>query len=148
MTWIEPSFFDPEMVGRVHGMLAPGGAFIFDDRNPEHPRTRQRGGNWRTWREEEGAFYLERHETDPGTGLRESAWITIDPVRQVIEEKTSAAPRPLALSQKVEVLRECGFTGVELRTMEGNLFPGGPEPYWLWVVGRACPQVVRDRQPW
>jgi len=43
----------------------------------------------------------------------------------------------LSLDDKVRMVRGAGFDPVELRTMEGGLFTGGEEPYWLWLVGRA-----------
>ncbi len=134
VTWIESSFFDEEMARRIHRALRPGGAFIADVRNPEHPRTRSRSGNWRTWREEDGIFCLERHETDPATGRHEDAWITIDPQREVIEEKVSAGEGSGKGAGQAETLRQVGFRRVELRTLEGEPFEGGEEPYWLWLV--------------
>ncbi len=29
-----------------------------------------------------------------------------------------------------------GFKNIELRTAEGEVFHGGEEPYWLWIVAR------------
>lgn len=136
VTWIEISFFDLDIIERISRMITDQGCFIFDARNPENPKSQFRGGNWRTWREEKGIFYLERHETDPDTENREDVWITIDPQREIIEEKTNSTPCPLTLQQKIEILKKCGFKTVELRTMRGETFSGGPDPYWLWVVGR------------
>jgi SAM-dependent methyltransferase len=137
VTWIENSFFNEAAVAHAYQCVADGGCFVLDVRNPEHPKAKFRQGNWRTWREETGVFYLERHETDEQTGVREDVWLTIDPQRDLIEEKINTAPHPISLSQKIQVLREAGFGPVELRTMEGGLFTGGPEPYWLWLVGRT-----------
>jgi len=81
-------------------------------------------------------FRLELHETDERTGVRENAWITIDPQRDVIEQRTVTPQRPVSLDQKMQVMKEVGFDRVEIRTMEGQLFVGGPEPGWLWIVGR------------
>ncbi len=136
VTWIESSFFSEEMARCVYRALRPGGYFITDVRNPEHPRTRFRQGNWRTWREENGVFYLERHETDPATGRHEDAWITIDPQRELIEEKVSACDRVLTLADEMQVLKQVRFDPVELRTMAGEDFEGGEEPYWLWLVAQ------------
>lgn len=136
VTWIESSFFEEGLLARIRGYLRPGGCLILDVRNPEHPRAKARQGNWRTWREEEGVFYLERHERDEQTGVREDVWITIDPQRGVIEEKSNHTPNPLTLDDKVRMVREAGFDPVELRTIEGALFTGGEDPYWLWLVGR------------
>lgn len=135
--WIENSFFDDDVVGRVRRRLAGGGCFVIDVRNPENPKVRFRQGNWRTWREENGVFRLERHETDPQTGVHKDAWITIDPQRELIEEKVNTTEHPTTLDQKVHVMKQAGFDPVELRTREGLLFTGGPEPYWLWLVGRT-----------
>jgi SAM-dependent methyltransferase len=136
VTWIEIPFFDLEIVEKIAKVTASQGYFIFDARNPENPKSQFRGSNWRTWREEKGVFYLERHETNPDAGTREDVWITIDPQREIIEEKMNSTPCPLTLQQKVKVLKKCGFKTVELRTMQGDLFSGGSDPYWLWVVGR------------
>jgi len=137
VTWIENSFFDAQLLARIHNWLFPGGCFVLDVRNPEHPKARSRRGNWRTWREEDGVFALERHETDPRTGAHEDVWITIDPERGVIEERTNTDEHPLTLDGKARMVRDAGFDPVELRTMEGGLFTGGEEPYWLWLVGRS-----------
>ena len=79
-------------------------------------------------------FYLERHETNRDTGQHEDVWITIDPERGLIEEKTSTSTNPLTLQDKMDMARTAGFHTVELRTMDGKEFDGGSEPYWLWVV--------------
>jgi SAM-dependent methyltransferase len=144
VTWVECSFFNEEMAHKVHRALRPGGIFLTDARNPDHPRTRARSGNWRTWREEDGIFYLERHETDPETGRHEDAWITIDPQRKVIEERLSVDEQPAAKRPEgmARLLREAGFVEVTLRTMAGEPFEGGEEPHWLWLVGRkASPEA-------
>jgi SAM-dependent methyltransferase len=136
VTWIETSFFDEVLIHRVRQWLKPGGCFLFDVRNPDNARTKSRQGNWRAWREENGIFYLERHETDERTGLHEDVWITIDPQRGIIEEKANTGIHPMSLGQKIQIMKKAGYDPVELRTMEGRLFSGGPEPYWLWLVGR------------
>ena len=136
VTWIESSFFDDSMVGLAHRCLDDGGRFLLDVRNPENPKAKLRHGNWRTWRELDGVFHLERHETDERTGVHEDAWITIDPQRELIEERVNAAERPMPLHQKMQAMEKAGFKPVELRTLEGRLFAGGAEPCWLWLVGR------------
>jgi SAM-dependent methyltransferase len=136
VTWIENSFFDEDVVTHVYQYLADGGCFVLDVRNPENPRAKLRQGNWRTWREENGVFYLERHETDGQTGVHEDAWITIDPQRELIEERVNTTECPMTLDQKMHAMKTAGFDPVELRTMEGYLHSGGEEPYWLWLVGR------------
>jgi len=134
--WIENSFFDAQMAAAIRGCLVPGGQFIMDVRNPDHERTRQRSSNWRTWREENGVYHLERHETDPATGLHEDVWITIDTVSGQIKEESSGKTRPLTLSDKIGLLKAAGFPDVQLRTMDGDIFQGGAEPYWLWLVAQ------------
>jgi len=134
VTWIEVFDFDRKVVEKVHTFLRKGGLFIFDVRNPENPKAKARQGNWRTWREENGVFFLEKHETDPDTGQREDLWITINSQREIIEERAGFVGIPLSLADKVRLLKKAGFRNVELRTMEGILFDSGQEPYWLWVV--------------
>ena len=136
VTWIENSFFDADIVRDIHGYLVDGGILVFDVRNPEHPKARARGGDWRTWREDAGVFYLERHETDEQTGLREDVWITIDTHSGLIEEKVNSVPRVWSLDEKLDTLRATGFGTVELQTLDGQAFDGGVEPYWLWVVAK------------
>ncbi len=87
VTWIETSFFDEQIIEAIRAYLAPGGMFVTNVRNPEHPRYKQRSGNWRTWREKDGVLHLERHETNPATGLREDVWIEIDPAADLVREK-------------------------------------------------------------
>jgi SAM-dependent methyltransferase len=128
VTWIENSFFDDDIIN--------GGCFVLDVRNPENAQAKFRQGNWRTWREENGVFYLERHEIDAKTGIHEDAWITINPQLELIEERVNTTERPMALDQKMHVMKKAGFHPVELRTMDGRIFSGGPDPYWLWLVGR------------
>jgi SAM-dependent methyltransferase len=142
VTWIEQSFFTQEIVSAVHRTLRDGGLFIFDDRNPDHPRTKSRGGNWRTWREQDGVFYLERHETDESTGVREDLWITIDPDRSLITEK-SGRSKPISLDAKIDILIRVGFSDVQLLTLEGAVLPEDSGPYWLWVVGRKQGETSR-----
>lgn len=136
VTWIENSFFDEAIVNRVREYLTGGGCFLLDVRNPENGKAKFRRGNWRTWREDNGVFYLERHETDERTGAHEDAWITVDPQREVIEEKVNVDRTPMILDQKTQTMKKVGFDPVELRTMEGQVFGGGAEPYWLWLLGR------------
>ena len=73
VTWIENSFFDDVVINHIRQYLTGGGCFVLDVRNPENPKAKFRQGNWRTWREEDGVFYLERHETDGQTGEHEDA---------------------------------------------------------------------------
>ena len=136
VTWIENSFFDEAIVSHVRQCLRPRGCFLFDVRNPDNAKTKFRQGNWRTWREENGIFYLERHETDAGTGAHEDVWITIDPQRNIVEERANTDRYPMNLDQKIQVMKKAGYDPVELRTMEGPLYSSGPEPYWLWLIGR------------
>jgi SAM-dependent methyltransferase len=140
VTWIEKPDFHENMPEAIYRFLSPGGRFIGDIRNPEHPRIRFLAGSWRTWREENGVFHLERHDKDEEKGIMEDVWITIDPEREVIEEKSSAndirccASR--SLQTAMEALPRAGFSDIELYTMEGPRFAGGEEPYWLWIVAR------------
>ena len=145
VTWIEQSFFGREIVHCIHRFLRPRGYLIFDDRNPNHPRTQRRGGNWRTWREQDGIFDLERHETSEETGEREDVWITIDPDRALITEKFGRF-RPISLDEKTDIIRRAGFSHVELRTMEGEVLVGDNGPYWLWVVGRKQVSQELDQE--
>ena len=136
VTWIERSFFEPELARAVWRFLRPGGSFIFDDRNPENPKVKARQTDWRSWRETDGKFYLERHETNPETGYHEDAWITIDPDAELIEEKVGDATIRQSLQERTEILRQAGFREVQLRTIDGVPFTDGPEPSWLWVVAK------------
>lgn len=136
VTWIEHSFMDAQVLARIWAALRPGGAFVYDDRNPEHPRTKARSGNWRDWREREGVFYLERHETDPASGRHEDVWLTVDPAAGTVDEKVNVTEHPLDLSGRLQLLRDAGFTRVDVYTMAGERFAGGPEPSWLWVLAR------------
>ncbi len=133
VTWIERSMWEQATLRSIHDSLKVGGRFIFDVRNPDHPRAKHRGGNWRTWTERDGVFELERHETDEATGLHEDVWITIDTINETIVEKGAAGPA-MSLEETLDLARRAGFSEVELRTMEGPLFAGGEEPYWLWAV--------------
>lgn len=134
--WIEMSFSDLNVLRRVHKSLQPGGLFVCDVRNPEHPKIKARSGDWRTWREQNGVFLLERHERNPKTGQQEDVWITIDPAKDLIEEKANVSEPGLKTdpSKTISLLREAGFSGCEIRTMSGEVFRGGSEPYWLWIV--------------
>ena len=134
-TWIENSFFDEEIARRIHKFLCNGGYFVFDVRNPENSKAIKNGSDWRIWREENGIFYLESHETNTDTGQREDIWITIDHKKETIEEKSNVSS-PTSLDEKINTLKRARFRDVELRTMEGKIFSGGREPYWLWVVAR------------
>lgn len=136
VTWIEGSFFEDDIVQRVYRSLTTGGYFVLDVRNPENPKAKFVEGDWRTWREENGVFTLERHETDVQTGVREDAWITIDPQSDLIEEKVISEQRPLTPDQKMQVMKDAGFDTVQLFTMEGEPYNAVEEPYWLWLVGR------------
>ncbi|MCL5995273.1 MAG: class I SAM-dependent methyltransferase [Chloroflexi bacterium] len=135
VTWIENSFFDEDMIRQVNQCLVIGGILVLDVRNPENAKARFRQSNWRTWREEAGVFYLERHETDERTGSHEDVWITIDSQHEVIEEKINTTARVPTLEERIHSMKTAGFSTVELRTMEGLLHTGGTEPYWLWLVG-------------
>jgi SAM-dependent methyltransferase len=137
VTWIENSFFDEQIAAAIRQYVAPGGTFVMDTRNPENAKCKQRSDNWRTWREKDGIFHLERHETDAPSGLRENVWIEIDPVGEVIREKRETF-RPVTLQERMTMLRTAGFAELQLHTMGGELFAGGDGPYWLWMVGRTA----------
>ncbi len=138
-TWIEMSLLDLDVFRRIHRTLKPGGCFICDVRNPEHPKIKAHSGNWRSWREDNGVFKLESHGIDPKSGKQEDVWITIDPQRDAIEESSNISEPGLKTdpSKTISLLQEAGFSQCTLRTMSGDLFQGGPEPYWLWVVAQA-----------
>lgn len=140
VTWIEKPVFHDGMAAAMWRFLVPGGCFVGDVRNPEHPRVKALAKNSRAWREDGGVFHLERHERDEKRGVLENEWITIDPERGIIEDKTSVADiRTCAsrgLKTALEELPKAGFREVELRTTDGELFECGEEPYWLWVVAR------------
>jgi hypothetical protein len=90
---------------------------------------------------------LERHEANEEKGTHEDAWIRIDPEKGVIQEKfmisdiRSGVDRNLQTA--MDTLPEAGFAAIELRTMEGKVFDGGEEPYWLWIVARKGCQTRR-----
>jgi SAM-dependent methyltransferase len=140
VTWIEKPFFHDGMSMAIHRFLIPGGCFIGDVRNPEHPKVKRMAQNQRTWREENGIFYLERHERNEEEGTLEDVWIRIDPDNDVIEERflindiRSCVSRNLHTA--MDELSRAGFRDTELRTMEGEVFHSGEEPYWLWIVAR------------
>jgi hypothetical protein len=79
VTWIEKPFFHDGMSMAIHRFLIPGGCFIGGVRNPEHPKVRKKAQNQHTWREENGIFYLERHERKEAEGILEALLI---PARQ------------------------------------------------------------------
>ena len=136
ITWIEMSFIDADILLKIYNLLQPGGCFICDIRNSEHPRYKAQSGNWRTWREENGVFKLERHETNLQTGKREDVWITIDPQNEIIEEKSNISDSGLKTEKILSELQNAGFTNCALYTMAGDLFTNGCEPYWLWIVAQ------------
>jgi hypothetical protein len=74
---------------------------------------------------------LESHETD-AQGLRHDVWIEIDTNAGKIIERESAW-QPV---DRLKTLEEAGFSKPELRTLSGEVFRGGPEEYWLWLVAR------------
>lgn len=131
--WIEMSFFNDDIVHNIHRFLHKDGHLIFDVRNPENPKAKKREGNWRTWREENGIFYLERHEINDETGEQEDVWITIDTRKGEMVEKFGGGKK-ITLNDKIEILKKTGFSNIELMTIGGNAFTHGEEPYWLWVV--------------
>jgi SAM-dependent methyltransferase len=140
VTWIEKPIFHDGMPDAIHRSLAPGGRFVGDVRNPENPKTQSRAGDWRTWREKDGVFYLEAHENHPDQGIRQDLWVRIDPERGVIEEEVNTndirSDVGRNLQTALEELPKVGFSEIELRTMDGMLFTGGKEPYWLWIVAK------------
>ncbi len=138
ITWIEMSFIDASVLQRVHQWLAPGGFFICDVRNPDHPKVKSRALPWRTWRENDGVFVLERHEINPTTGQQEDAWVTVDPARHLIQERLNVSEPGLKTdpSKTIQALKLAGFASCELRTMSGVAFHDGPETYWLWLLAR------------
>lgn len=140
VTWIEKPFFHDGMSLAIHRVLVSGGCFIGDVRNPEHPKVKRTAQNQRTWREEHGIFYLERHERNEKKGVREDVWIKIDPGNEVIEERRLVNDIQSCLSRNLHTARDelsrAGFQDIKFRTMEGKEFQGGEEPYWLWIVAR------------
>ncbi|HUS91673.1 MAG TPA: class I SAM-dependent methyltransferase [Phycisphaerae bacterium] len=135
VTWIEGASFTEAILAKIHRWLRAGGRFLADVRNPESPRFRRLNSNWRDWHEANGAFHLERHETNPETGERENVWVTIDPAAGTIEERREIS-LAVTLSEKMAILEATDFIDVELRTIGGEPFRGGEEPYWLWLTAR------------
>jgi SAM-dependent methyltransferase len=140
VTWIEKPHFHDDMPAAIYRFLVPGGYFIGDVRNPEHPKVKYKAHGYRTWREEGGIFYLERHESNAKAGVHEDVWIKIDPEREVIEEEFLIGDIWDGISRNLQTaldeLPKVGFKDMELRTAEGEVFKGGEEPYWLWIVAR------------
>ncbi len=134
-------FFPSEMniLRKIYKFLCKNGHFIFDVRNPDNPKIKKRTGNWRSWEERYGKFYLERHETNITTGIHVDAWITIDLRKKIIEEKISkgkASQSKLISRDKIKILKSIGFKKIELRTMDGKKFKKGEKPYWLWCIAK------------
>jgi len=139
VTCIEYLPIEDEALEKLAAMLRPKGFFLFDLRNPFHPDAIRRRGNSRTWHEEDGVFHLERHETDTETNIRTDEWITIDPDADLIDERYlihDASESKLNLYYRAERLLTLGFETIEFRTIGGEVFKGGTEPYWLWCVAR------------
>jgi SAM-dependent methyltransferase len=138
VTWIEKPCLARGMMGKIHRSLVPDGRFVGDVRNPDHSKVEALARDWRSWHEENGIFYLERHEANSETGQHEDVWLAIDMNKGTIEEKIAVRdPRDCVsegLKNGIAELREAGFKEPQLRTLEGELFEGGQEPYWLWLV--------------
>jgi len=70
----------------------------------------------------------------------EDVWIRIDPDNEVIEERFLVNDIRSCISRNLHTamdeLSRVGFRDIELRTMEGEVFQSGEEPYWLWIVAR------------
>jgi SAM-dependent methyltransferase len=140
VAWIEKPHFHDVMPAAIYRFLVPGGCFIGDVRNPEHPKVKRMIQDYRTWREEGGIFYLERHEGNEKTGIREDVWIRIDPEKEVVEEEFMVGDIRSDVSRNLQTaldaLSRVGFKDIEVLTAEGEIFKGGEEPYWLWIVAR------------
>ena len=134
VTWIERSYIDQSIVEKIYGFLRQGGVFIADMRNPEHLKTQRVNADFRTWREEDGRFLLESHETDD-SGIHHDVWIEIDPTSQEIIERFGSGLN-ISFADSLEMLKKAGFSSVDLYTISGEPFTGGPEPYWLWALTR------------
>lgn len=135
VTWIEHTFFDENMLNSIAGYLVDGGCFIMDVRNPDHPRTKQRNGIWRTWREENGIFYIECHEIDDQSGMRHDEWIEIDTNIDTVTRKMNSF-QPQSLDMIQDMLKDKGFKNIELKTISGEIFAGGSDDYWLWLIAK------------
>lgn len=133
VTWLSKSFFNEEMEKAIYGFLAEGGLFITSSTNPDHSRTKQRTGDWRTWSVRDGVYILERHELDESDGLRHDEWIEINPATGQIVEKYNIYEHTVRSLEGM--LQDVGFT-TEFRTPAGEPFTGGPDEYRLWLVGR------------
>ena len=140
VTWIEKPHFHDDVPAAIYRFLVPGGYFIGDVRNPGHPKVKRMAQGYRTWREEGGIFYLERHESNAKADVHEDVWIKIDPEREVIEEEFLIGDVRSGISCNLQIaldeLPKAGFKDIELRTAEGVAFNGGEESYWLWIVAR------------
>lgn len=132
--WIEKALYDQQCLAAIYRALANGGVFIQDIRNPEHPRTQAVTGDWERWREESGVYKLERH-WNAEDGIHHDPWVDIDTSAGTITERTNEC-KAGGQDEIFRLLREAGFANIETRTMQGELFTGGEEPRWLWVVAR------------
>ncbi len=81
-------------------------------------------------------FYLERHETNPATGLREDVWIKIDPAADLVREKRGEPFRQLTQVDRMAMLCEAGLVEPQLYRMDGQPFAGGVEDYVIWLVAQ------------
>ena len=137
ITWIERPFFDLSICRRIAEWLAPGGMFVTDVRNPEHPRTKKRQGEWKSWRKEGRRYLLESHGSATEDGHIEDLWITIDCDRGTVLEEyqiTDNSNKLLPLDEQKATLREAGLRQAEIWTLSGERFEGQSEPYWLWLT--------------
>ena len=70
-----------------------------------------------------------------GKPIATDVWIEIDPTSQEIIERFGSGPN-ISFADSLEMLKKAGFSSVDLHTMSGEPFTGGPEPYWLWALAR------------
>ena len=117
---------------RVAELLKPRGWFLLDVRNPYNEETKRRTGNLRTWKVEGGKYCLERHETDPETGIRTDEWITIDPEMEDIDVRfiiSDFLESKLRLFDNADRFLNNGFREFEFKTIEGTTFKNEEQPY-------------------
>ena len=137
ITASEPGMMNAKIIRNIYKCLNPGGIFILESRNPNHPRSRGFRPEQRTWTHENGVFKLLRHEFNFATQIYEHEEIIIDPTKDeiIIHENNGGGDVPMLRIQ--ETLIAAGFDNIEFYSRDCEKMDFADESiYKIWIVAR------------
>jgi len=137
ITASEPGMMNAYIIRNIYKCLNPGGIFILETRNPNHPRSRGFRPENRTWSFQNGIYTLFRHEFNFVTQLYEHEEIIIDPSKDEITIFDNSGGGDVPMLRMQETLIAAGFEEIETYSRDCEKMDFTDESvYKIWLVAR------------